>query len=139
MLIHYKFGLHFKTGLLRSNRKPSALLLGIALSICLTLASCEQQAPSAKADSAKTPSKKINRVDAIWPKLVSEVAKDPKIENKIETILAKMTLEQKIAQMIQPEIKDFTVEQIIQYLRTVDLSKARALSYSPEKWAPRSP
>lgn len=51
----------------------------------------------------------------IWPTINSEVKKDPEIERKVAELLAKMTLEQKIAQMIQPEIRDITVEDMRRY------------------------
>jgi len=56
-----------------------------------------------------------NGVDSIWPKLIVDVKKDPDIEKKVLTLLNKMTLEQKIAQMIQPEIRDITVEDMHKY------------------------
>ncbi|MBU2977753.1 exo 1,3/1,4-beta-D-glucan glucohydrolase [Alteromonas sp. C1M14] len=51
----------------------------------------------------------------IWPKLNIEVKKDPAVEQRVESILSHMTLEQKIAQMIQPEIRNITVEDMRQY------------------------
>lgn len=51
----------------------------------------------------------------IWPVLDIEVKKDSKVETKVAKILANMTLEQKVAQMIQPEIRDITVEDMRRY------------------------
>ena len=51
----------------------------------------------------------------IWPKLTFDVKTDSKVEKRVESILSKMTLEQKIAQMIQPEIRDITVEDMRKY------------------------
>ncbi|MBH0056572.1 glycoside hydrolase family 3 C-terminal domain-containing protein [Pseudoalteromonas sp. SWXJZ94C] len=51
----------------------------------------------------------------IWPKLSIAVKKDPVIEAKIVDYLQKMTLDQKVAQMIQPEIRDITVEDMRKY------------------------
>ncbi len=56
---------------------------------------------------------KTNRV--VWPKINSEVKQDLEIENKVSELLSKMTLEQKVAQMIQPEIRDITVEDMRRY------------------------
>jgi len=53
--------------------------------------------------------------EEIWPKITSEVKADPNIEQKVDALLANMTLEQKIAQMIQPEIRDITVEDMRRY------------------------
>ncbi|WP_238937493.1 glycoside hydrolase family 3 protein [Pseudoalteromonas sp. S16_S37] len=52
---------------------------------------------------------------AIWPKLPKTVPIDEDIESKVSALLAKMTLEQKVAQMIQPEIRDVTVEDMRRY------------------------
>ncbi len=54
-------------------------------------------------------------ISEIWPVLNGEVKKDPKIEQRIEDLLSRMTLEQKIAQMIQPEIRDITIEDMRKY------------------------
>jgi beta-glucosidase len=51
----------------------------------------------------------------IWPKLDLAVKQDPKIESKIKALLSTMTLAQKVAQMIQPEIRDITVEDMRKY------------------------
>ncbi|MCA1767213.1 MAG: glycoside hydrolase family 3 protein, partial [Idiomarina sp.] len=51
----------------------------------------------------------------IWPKLALPVEKDPQLEARVESYIEKMTLEQKVAQMIQPEIRDITVEDMRQY------------------------
>ncbi|MBE0365898.1 beta-glucosidase [Pseudoalteromonas ulvae UL12] len=51
----------------------------------------------------------------IWPQLDIAVKPDPIIEDKVATLLASMTLKQKIAQMIQPEIRDITIEDMREY------------------------
>ena len=51
----------------------------------------------------------------IWPRLDFSRTYNPEIEKKVEALLASMTLEQKVAQMIQPEIRDFTVEDMRRY------------------------
>ncbi|WP_448548482.1 glycoside hydrolase family 3 protein [Thalassotalea fusca] len=51
----------------------------------------------------------------IWPHIESNVAKNAEIEVKVNDLLAKMTLAQKVAQMIQPEIRDISVEDMRQY------------------------
>lgn len=51
----------------------------------------------------------------IWPTLEIEAKASPAIEKKVATLLATMTLEQKVAQMIQPEIRDITVEDMRKY------------------------
>jgi len=68
-------------------------------------------------DATTTPetNNALSKTEQIWPKLNIAVKQDPAIEAKIADYLKKMTLEQKIAQMIQPEIRDITVEDMRKY------------------------
>ncbi|WP_281167786.1 glycoside hydrolase family 3 protein [Marinimicrobium agarilyticum] len=50
-----------------------------------------------------------------WPRLKSALEKDNAIEHRVEEWLGKMSLEQKVGQMIQPEIKQVTPEDIREY------------------------
>ena len=52
---------------------------------------------------------------SVWPVLDISVKKDLTIEQRVQDILAELSLEQKVAQMIQPEIRDFTVEDMRRY------------------------
>lgn len=86
-------------------------LLGASLLACL---SCTGQ------KDAETPPAAAATADASaalkdWPALTSRLAKDPAIEARVAEILASMTLEQKIGQMVQPEIKSITPEEVRQY------------------------
>ncbi|WP_426370546.1 glycoside hydrolase family 3 protein [Pseudocolwellia sp. HL-MZ7] len=76
----------------------------------------------------------------IWPKLNSEIKTDPEIESKIQEWLAKMSLEQKVAQMIQPEIRDITVEDMRKYGFGSYLNGGSSFPYgnkdaTPSDWA----
>jgi beta-glucosidase len=51
----------------------------------------------------------------IWPAIVSPVPKDPRIEARIAELLGKLTLEQKVGQMIQPEIRSVTPDDVRKY------------------------
>ena len=46
-----------------------------------------------------------------WPKLASRLSHDPAIERRVEEILRQMSLPEKIAQMIQPELYELTPEE----------------------------
>lgn len=50
-----------------------------------------------------------------WPQVKSAIAADPAIESRVQAILSKMTLAQKVGQMTQPEIKTITPDQVRQY------------------------
>src|ERR1700744_5173719 len=52
---------------------------------------------------------------AAWPAVQSAVAKDPKIEARIATLLGQLTLEQKVAQMVQADIRYITPEDVRKY------------------------
>jgi len=66
--------------------------------------------PSIKPDETTAPAN-----IEIWPTLDIAVKKDNVIEAKVASLLATMTLEQKVAQMIQPEIRDINVEDMRKY------------------------
>ena len=51
----------------------------------------------------------------IWPNIECVIKKDPNIEQRIEAILSLMTLEEKVGQMIQAEIKFVTPEEINEF------------------------
>lgn len=51
----------------------------------------------------------------IWPMITTGINDDADMEAKIAKLLSTMTLEQKIAQMIQPEIRDITVADMRKY------------------------
>lgn len=50
-----------------------------------------------------------------WPVLTSAVAPDPAVEARIDALLAKMTLEHKVGQLMQPELRQITPEDIQKY------------------------
>lgn len=85
---------------------PTTLAL---LCAALTQAACSDK-PVAESNSAVT-----GKAAEHWPVLKLPVQQTPQMEQRITDIMAKMTLEQKIAQMIQPEIRDITVEDMRQY------------------------
>lgn len=50
----------------------------------------------------------------LWPRVSSPDA-DPAIERRVESLLKKMTLEEKVGQIMQPEIQSITPEQVKKY------------------------
>ncbi|WP_035480794.1 glycoside hydrolase family 3 protein [Aliagarivorans marinus] len=50
-----------------------------------------------------------------WPRIESAIQPDPQLEREISQILAQMTLEEKIGQMIQPNLRGVTPELAKQY------------------------
>ncbi|MDG1750854.1 MAG: exo 1,3/1,4-beta-D-glucan glucohydrolase [Thalassotalea sp.] len=78
-----------------------------------TLIACNSE--QSKIAAEKAPSSKEQLNITVWPVLDIAVKKDNKVEDKIVEILSSMTLEQKVAQMIQPEIRDISVEDMRKY------------------------
>jgi beta-glucosidase len=50
-----------------------------------------------------------------WPTLTQAVKKDPIIERKIDELMARMSLEEKVGQLIQPEIRHLTPQDVRDY------------------------
>ncbi|MEH6454599.1 MAG: hypothetical protein V7782_16340, partial [Psychromonas sp.] len=50
-----------------------------------------------------------------WPKIDSAIKKDLKIEQQVNDIVEQMTLEEKVGQMIQPDLRGVTPEEATQY------------------------
>lgn len=86
-----------------------ASIISVAFLGACTQAPQDINEPSSE---AKMP---ISKAADIWPKLDIEVKADPAVEQKVTDIMADMTLEQKIAQMIQPEIRNITEEDMRKY------------------------
>ncbi|WP_426369662.1 glycoside hydrolase family 3 N-terminal domain-containing protein [Pseudocolwellia sp. HL-MZ7] len=63
----------------------------------------------------KVDEQELSSIPKYWPKIESKIAKDDDIEKRITDILASMTVEQKVAQIIQPEIKSITVDDMRKY------------------------
>ncbi|TMP72782.1 beta-glucosidase [Pseudoalteromonas sp. S1609] len=72
----------------------------------ITSSGCSQ--PSNSASDTTSPKE-------IWPTIETGIKSDAQMEQKIADMLKSMTLEQKIAQMIQPEIRNITVEDMRKY------------------------
>ena len=81
----------------------------MACSACTTVA----DAPAAPAPAF--PAANAVSADARWPGVRSRVSQDPRIETRIEVLLRRMSLEEKVAQIIQPDISSITPEEYRQY------------------------
>src|SRR5688572_6914608 len=50
-----------------------------------------------------------------WPRVASEVRPDPQTEARVSALLSQLTLERKVAQMVQAEIRSVTPEDVRTY------------------------
>lgn len=87
-------------------KKTTMAMLMLSASGSLLLTACSE---------APTPVARENATPPVWPALTLPVPQDQAMEQAISELMNKMTLEQKIAQMIQPEIRDITVEDMRKY------------------------
>lgn len=94
--------------------KQTTAKLVFVSSMSLAIASCGDK-QSQQSTDAMEENVSNSQLEAIWPKLDIAVKPDAKVEKQVQEILAGMTLEQKVAQMIQPEIRDITVEDMRKY------------------------
>ena len=88
----------------------SLLCVGVAAAIVFA-SGCNESVMTAGRDATSSQEEDID----IWPTLDIEVKRSDEDEARVKSLLANMTLEQKIAQMIQPEIRDISVEDMRQY------------------------
>src|SRR5690606_18907017 len=81
------------------------------------LAGCDsgKQQTAAPATSASSETAAVTAAAVKWPALTSAVKQDAELEARIDELLGRMTLEEKVGQMIQPEIKQVTPEDVKQY------------------------
>ncbi|HEX5792068.1 MAG TPA: glycoside hydrolase family 3 protein, partial [Rheinheimera sp.] len=82
----------------------------LSISCALMLTACSK-APVTEPEHAEN----ANKAAAVWPQLALPVAQDAAMEQRISDMLATMTLPQKVAQMIQPEIRDISVADMRKY------------------------
>lgn len=68
-----------------------------------------------KLNSSEASAELSDKSSSIWPTIISEVKTDVALEQQVKSMLLTMTLEQKVAQMIQPEIRDITPADMRKY------------------------
>lgn len=90
---------------------------GPALAGVLTLAApggCSRECPGAcDVTSPAVTSAAVARVE--WPRSSSQVPVDPQLESRIDALLGAMTLEQKVGQIVQPDIRSVTPQDVRKY------------------------
>ncbi|MDC8832028.1 glycoside hydrolase family 3 protein [Alteromonas gilva] len=71
------------------------------------LAGCSSNTDKNATNSASVPD--------FWPKIQSPITNGDAVEEKVDALIAGMTVKQKVAQLVQPEIRDITVEDMREY------------------------
>jgi beta-glucosidase len=102
----------------------AAKFVSIAFAISLLTAACQPETPIQSTEVAmkqestpdaqvETESELIN--PEIWPLQQTVMVRDAEMEERINDLMARMTLEEKVGQVIQPDINDVTPEQVRQF------------------------
>lgn len=107
------------------NKKNSLLTIIVA---ALALTGCDNKEVANKSDEKSVKN---------WPVINSAVKSDPDVEAKVAKLLKDMTLEQKVAQMIQPEIRNMTVEDMRKYGFGSYLNGGGAFPYNDKHATPQ--
>ena len=91
------------------------LSLVAALLISLTACGTIRTTPGESVKAAKPDGAAVMEYYADWPKIKSAIPKDQTIEDEVAVTVAKMTLEEKVGQMIQPSLDHVTPAEAKKY------------------------
>lgn len=94
--------------------KPGALAT-CSLVVLAALSGCEKKSNETTAVDTETSKPAVATEKSLWPIVQSAVKKDPAIEAKITELLGKLTTEQKVGQLIQPELRVVTPADVTEY------------------------
>ncbi|WP_066963358.1 exo 1,3/1,4-beta-D-glucan glucohydrolase [Microbulbifer sp. Q7] len=95
--------------------------LSVSIMLTTALAACSEREQDAEhvANAPQVSKVAANQDDTYslenWPKLAPALPADEKLEARIAHLLAQMTLEEKVGQMMQAEIKSITPEEVKKY------------------------
>src|SRR5688572_5793305 len=94
--------------------KPGALA-ACSLIVLAALSGCEKKSNETTTVDTETSKPAAATEKSLWPSVQSAVKKDPAIEAKITELLGKLSLEQKVGQLIQPELRVVTPADVTEY------------------------
>lgn len=102
------------------HQRPTLVFLVATLSLVLSACQSEQSATvttpeGVTADKQAAPSAAIKIKPENWPRQEPVMQNDPEIEARIADLLARMTLEEKVGQVMQPDIGSVTPEEVGEY------------------------
>jgi beta-glucosidase len=89
-------------------------LAALAVATVLATGAAGQQAPKGSDARASAASSALAHPD-LWPKLQLRRQRDPKIEARIDALLSRMSIEDKVGQLIQVDIASITPKDLETY------------------------
>lgn len=94
----------------------STICLPLAvLTLTFVLAGCEQQAPDQPVPVKAQAEAPAHLGADAWPSVQSPLAPAPAIDDQVAALLAKMSVEEKVGQIMQAEIRQATPQDVIDY------------------------
>lgn len=96
----------------RERRVPGRAALACLVPIAL-LSACAVESDAFASAKKAEPAGAVH--PELWPKLTPVVKDDPQLSRRIEDILGRLTIEEKVAQIIQPDIASVTPEDVRRY------------------------
>lgn len=88
---------------------------GIAMVLALLSAGCRSEAPTASTPTPAAASAPSLAHPGAWPALQSPIARDEALEARVRTLLASMTVEEKVGQIVQGDLGSVTPEDVRKY------------------------
>lgn len=98
-------------------KRGAPVVWGLVACSLLTLAvsGCGKQSSETTAVEVAPDQPAAVAEQSLWPNVQSAVKKDPAIEAKITELLGKLSTEQKVGQLIQPELRVVTPADVTEY------------------------
>ena len=96
----------------------------VAFAISILAMACQPDAPQqsqgVSMNQSSNPVEKTEPEESLinpenWPLQQPVMVRDPEMEQRISDVMAKMTLEEKVGQLMQPDINDVTPEQVREF------------------------
>ncbi len=91
-----------------------AMLVGISLPISLSCRQAKAQ-NTGPSDAAQSNHQAPVVHPELWPQSKSPIGLDAKVEKRIDALLQRMTVEEKVGQVVQPEWKSISPSEVAQY------------------------
>ncbi len=88
--------------------------LSLAVAALITVG-CQKTTTQNEVTTPTTPTVTDSQVPDFWPQITFKAHNSDEVESRVDALLATMTIEQKVAQIMQPEIRDVTVEDMRTY------------------------
>ena len=91
------------------------ILLALSLALNPFWFQASAQTPNAQTATATSDTQPAQVHANLWPESKSPIGLDPQIESRITDLLARMSVEEKVGQVVQPEWKSITPAEVTQY------------------------